>query len=389
MLGLIANIQNDDDYTRDLIEKVTKVMLTKMSEGNPHGSGVALSYREHEGFFTLKSPNTGAELAEILELDKTKPFRHVMMHTRYATQGKISEENSHPHFGKNGALIHNGWGPDLYNSIKYGWHHKSDELKEKLLELNEKEDFVSECDTEALALIFSENPSEFAEYLTGGEVFALMNLSNNGERVTLYTQYNTVYCAYSHALGAVIMATGKSVVQSALDFLGEDWPISQIDHDKAYWFDGDNMVGDDFDFTAASMDNLNKYYSKYDNKNNKENDKMDVLDYNGNLVDDDDIEDLDVYFKKSLEKEDAAAKRDEWTRTVLDDGSVVWEHISGEKIHCDGATMESLSEHYNNMNEDPEIENVSKKKSVFLDKDAESVQKAIQEHIAKEMKKKI
>jgi len=388
MLGLIANIQNDDDHTRDLIEKVTKVMLTKMSEGNPHGSGVALSYREHEGFFTLKSPNTGSELAEILELDKTKPFRHVMMHTRYATQGKISEENSHPHFGKNGAVIHNGWCNDLFNSIKYNWHHKSEELKERLLELNEKEDFVSECDTEALALIFSENPSEFAEYLTGGEVFALMNLSNDGERVTLYTQYNTVYCAYSHALGAVIMATGKNVVQAALDFLGEDWPISQIDHDKAYWFDGDNMIGNDFDFTAASMDSLDKYYAKYNEKDKKE-ESVTVIDYNGAPILDDNDEDLDVYFKKSLEKEDAHTKKDEWTRTLLDDGSVIWEHISGEKIYCDSATVEALGEHYNNMTEESEIERFSEKKSVFLDKDAESVQKAIQKHIADEMKKKI
>ncbi len=380
-LGGIVNIQNQDEKSSELIEQITRLMLAKMGEANPHGCGLVLSYQDHQGFLTLKSPNTGGAVAQTLELDKTRPFKHILLHTRFATQGAISETNSHPHFGATGAIVHNGWCPELYASIADNWHHNALELREKLTEMNGKPQFSSDCDSEALALIFNEDPSEFAKNLVGDEVFCIAHMDNSGNKVTLFTQYNTVNMAYSHALGAVIFATRRDVVEEALDFLGESWPIAEVISDQVYYFDGTDMTGGRFDFSEAAMENMEKHYSYYSPKSNK------AKAYEFTDVERDD---LDTYFKPKDTKE-------EWSCTKLADGSSVWEHISGEVIHCSAENnkaieeafagkpevKESLEEFYANMPEETGDDSRE-----FLDKDFKKVQETIQQQIIDELQNK-
>lgn len=374
----ILNVQNEDNRSSELVEQVTKLMLTKASEGNPHGSGLVVSYQQHEGFLTLKSPNRGDAIAQALQLDKTKPFKHVLGHTRYATQGAISEINSHPHLGPTGALVHNGWCPELYNSIAEGWHHNAGELQDKLANFNESGKFVSECDTEALALIFNPDPTEFSKNLVGDEVFAIAHMDNSGSNVTLFTQYNTVNMAYSHALGAVIFATRRDVVESALNFLGEAWPVAELASDQVYYFDGIDMTGGTFDFTEAAMENMEAYYSP-----KKTSKSVKVYDLRGEFVEDD-RDDLDTYFKAKHEVED----NKDWNRTILPDGSTVWEHTSGEIIECNAEdskeietfmSKESFEEYMARLPEE-----TGDGSGDFLDKDFESIQKTIERQIAEE-----
>ncbi len=393
MIGGIVNIKAEDDRTSELIEQVSKILLTKMADGNPHGSGVVLSYQDHEGFFTLKSPNRGEALAQILELDKTKPFKHILLHTRYATQGEISERNSHPHLGPSGALVHNGWCPELFEAITDGWHHNQKDLQERLGEFNENGKFNSECDSEALALIFNEDPEKFADNLVGDEVFALAHLDNSGEKVTLFTQYNTVHMMYSHALDAVVFCTRKEPLEAVQEFLGEVWPIAELDSDKVYYFDGYDMTGGDFDFTTAAMKNEEHYqsrYSKYFGKGKSTGASVHYL--GGDLFDqtDDDRDDLDTYFKAKDKDEDKS--NNEWKRTVLEDGSVVWEHYTGEVVHCNSENEESLMRYYAELPEESEVESVKvdsdDSSKEFLDKDFEKVQEAIRQEIQDSLKDK-
>ncbi len=378
MLAGLVNIKREDKEGSDLIEQVSKILLARMAESNPHGAGVALSYQDHPGFFTLKSPNSGAALSQILELDKTKPFKHILLHTRYATQGAVSESNSHPHIGPTGALIHNGWCPELYASVKEGWHHNALELQEKLSEFNEDGKFSSDCDSEALSLIFNDNPETFAKNLVGDEVFALAHLDNSGDKVTLFTQYNTVNMMYSHALEAVVFCTSKEPLLAVQDFLGEAWPISEIPQDRAYYFNGDEMTGVKFDFTEASMDNMDRFYAKYYSKNKSNK----VFDHSKEIPEDRD--DLDTYFKS---KDDTYAENP-WQRMVLEDGSVVWEHYSGEIIHCDAETIDELESVLQEMPEESEFQRLDSDEDNkdFLDRDFEKVQRAIREQIAEGLK---
>ncbi len=390
-IGGIINIQMEDKQSSELIEQVAKIMLTKMADGNPHGSGVVVSYQDHEGFFTLKSPNKGDAIAQVLQLDQTKPFKHILLHTRYATQGAITEVNSHPHLGPTGAIVHNGWCPELYNSIEDNWHHNAAELRERLADFNETGKFVSECDTEALALIFNEDPAEFSKNLVGDEVFAIAHLDNSGNRVSLFTQYNTVNMAYSHALGAVIFATRRDVVETVLDFLGEAWPVTELPSDSVYYFDGSDMTGGSFDFTEAAMENMENYYSRYRSVNKSNTTK--VYDSEGHIIDDE-RDDLDTYFKAR-----DAADNKEWTRTVMEDGSTVWEHTSGEIVNCSAENTRMIDECLKQDKNDPEeslaqyMANLpeetgdgSEPDREFLDKDFSKVQETIRQQIMDEFK---
>lgn len=402
MIAGIVNIQNEDEQSSELIEQVTKVMLAAMANGNPHGCGLLLSYQDHEGFFQLKSGNKGEAVAQVLTLDKSKPFKHVLLHARFATQGKVNENNAHPHMGPTGAIVHNGWCPELYGSIEHGWHHNIKELKEKLSQINENGQFQSECDTEALALIFDQDPNEFAKNLVGDEIFAIAHMNNSGEQVTLFTQYNTVHMMYSHAIGAVIFATRGEVLEEVQAFLGESWPITEVPSDCVYYFDGINMTGGRFDFTEAAMENMEKHYSSYyetkkASKSGSSAVTCTTYDCDGEVIERDD---LDTYYRSKV----ALDSDNDWKKTTLDDGSIVWEHHSGEVIHCNAETVqeleqviqrtqdtpnETLEQMYANMPEESDYESASaadENRGEFLDKDFKEVQETLRQQILEELR---
>ena len=315
ILGIV-NIQGGGLQHSETVAEVAKIMLKEASKGNEHGSGLCMSFHEEQKIYTLKSGNSGAALAQVLELDTSKDPKHILMHTRFATCGSHSAENAHPHISKSGALIHNGWCPQLFDSIKNGWHHNATALQEELNNQNGKPEMISECDSEALSLIFNEDPEKFAEQLIGDEVFAIANLNSDGDRVTLFTQLNTVCMMYSNSLQATVFATRSHVLEAVQEYLGEVWPIVEVDRDMCYYFDGNTMTGGQFDFEAAVDANFARA----------------------------------VYPRKS--KTIIPGDSDKWIRKEFSDHSIVYELTGGEITEVSIDSAKNLDEDfYNEMRE--------------------------------------
>ncbi|MEK6653449.1 MAG: isomerizing glutamine--fructose-6-phosphate transaminase, partial [Nitrospirota bacterium] len=107
-------------------------------------AGIAF-FRE-KGIEVRKCTGKIKDLYSVMEADK--PFSHTAIgHTRWATHGKPSEENAHPHRSDGIVLVHNGI---IENYLP---------LKKKLIEEGYK--FTSETDTEVICHLIEKYSKDF------------------------------------------------------------------------------------------------------------------------------------------------------------------------------------------------------------------------------------
>ncbi len=102
-------------------------------------------------------------------------------------------------------------------------------------------------------------------------------------------------------------------MQSALEYLGEQWPIARVDNDKVYYFDGRDMTGGDFDFDAAVERNVDRGRQPYKQRF--------------------------LTSEKSVSVENAT-----WIKKEFVDGSVVWELPGGELVEKEVVNLADKNE---------------------------------------------
>ena len=102
MCGIVGYIgsQNAQDFVLDGLEK--------LEYRGYDSAGIAVNTGEDK-FHIVKKVGRLKNLADILEKEPLKGTMAIG-HTRWATHGKPSDENSHPHFNKDETLVvvHNG-----------------------------------------------------------------------------------------------------------------------------------------------------------------------------------------------------------------------------------------------------------------------------------------
>ncbi|MCL4142145.1 UNVERIFIED_CONTAM: hypothetical protein GTU68_004360 [Idotea baltica] len=135
MCGIVGYIGNQDAL------RIVMQGLEKLEYRGYDSAGVAI-YENGE----IAVTRARGKLRELKKLFKDRPSSQIanigIGHTRWATHGKPSEENAHPHRAGRISLIHNGI---IENYI---------ELREELIE--QGCDFTSETDTEIIAQLFNQ-----------------------------------------------------------------------------------------------------------------------------------------------------------------------------------------------------------------------------------------
>lgn len=218
-------------------EKVLLTGLKRLEYRGYDSAGMTVS-RGGE-FVTYKEVGEVKNLEKIVSL--SEDFGYGIAHTRWATHGSISLENTHPHFSANGsvALVHNG----IIENFE--------ELKNDLLAKSIR--FYGQTDSEVVAKMFDKLNINSLRYVLKRLVgsYALVLLSKDGEQLYFAKNRSPLY-----------VARGEDCVMIASD------PSCFVDFADSYF------ELEDGDYGKISLKN-DVFYNKNDEKIEKMPKKID------------------------------------------------------------------------------------------------------------------
>jgi len=125
-------------------KNIKEILLDGLKELEYRGyDSAGIAILQNNNFLNFKAVGKLVNLEEKIKNFKTDGFAIGIGHTRWATHGKPTELNAHPHVGENSYIVHNGI---IENYV---------ELKKELV--NEGVKFLSQTDTEVIVHQFEKN----------------------------------------------------------------------------------------------------------------------------------------------------------------------------------------------------------------------------------------
>ncbi len=199
----------------------TKILLDGLKELEYRGydsAGIAVLNQNKIDVF--KALGKIKNLEEKVNSSKQDDYELGIGHTRWATHGKPTELNAHPHLGEYSYVVHNG----IIENYK--------ELKEELMAKGHK--FVSQTDTEVIVHLFEHYNNEFDDTKIAFE--NTINRLEGAFSILLITKADPEKIFFFKHGSPLIIARGKE--ENEILFSSSDAPLIGLANDVVYLEDG-------------------------------------------------------------------------------------------------------------------------------------------------------
>lgn len=225
MCGIVGYMGNKD---------AKNILLNGLKELEYRGyDSAGVGFLQNTTLSTFKAVGKLDNLEKKLQGYTLEPgFNLGIGHTRWATHGKPTEANAHPHSAQFSNVVHNG----IIENYQ--------ELKEFLINLGYQ--FVSQTDTEVIVHLFEEN---LKHYPTPKEAFSQSIAQIKGAyAILLITKSDPKTIFYAKNGSPLVIARGKGE-NAGIYFASSDSPLIGLVEEVVYLKDGDfgTMTLEDFD----------------------------------------------------------------------------------------------------------------------------------------------
>ena len=228
--------------------------LKKQEYRGYDSAGVAVNL-DKGGIYLSKREGKVAELEKSIDYSKTSHCG--IAHTRWATHGKPSGVNSHPHTSGKIAVVHNG----IIENYQY--------LKEKLKRKGYT--FQSETDTEVIAKLID---SKFSDDLTEAVLYAVNKLEGSFAIAVICEGKNEIVCARKNSPLIVGFGVGEYFIASDIPAILEytknvhilkSGEVMRLNFDKAELMDfyGNALEPEVFNVNSDSSESSLCGYESY------------------------------------------------------------------------------------------------------------------------------
>ncbi len=215
MCGIVGYIGKQD---------TSKILLDGLKELEYRGyDSAGISILENDKFELYKAVGKIKNLQE--KIDNNKPSKDEVLnigigHTRWATHGKPTELNAHPHLGEYSYVVHNG----IIENYK--------ELKDELLSYGHK--FVSQTDTEVIVHLFEYYFNQNTDALKSFEL--TISRLNGAYSILLITKSEPSKIYFMKHGSPLAVAHGN--IDGEVLFASSDAPLIGLAKDVVYLEDG-------------------------------------------------------------------------------------------------------------------------------------------------------
>lgn len=220
--------------------KIKDILLDGLGELEYRGyDSAGIAVLQDENFSIYKAVGKLENLVKKTKDFQPEGFSIGIGHTRWATHGKPTELNAHPHIGENSYVVHNG----IIENYQ--------ELKQRLL--SEGVTFLSQTDTEVIVHLFESNLQRINDPLKAFR--ATLDELEGAYAVLLITKSAPDTIFFAKHGSPMLIGLGDDEKH----FASSDTPLIGLCSDVIYLHDGENGY-----LTADSIEIFNAAYEKID-----------------------------------------------------------------------------------------------------------------------------